>query len=254
MINILVPIVENVEKFQDFIKNVNGKNVKIFVGIRQNLADKFKSKSKNVEVHIYSNKSNKEEIINALHSCKMESGKILIVRRPLTNEEYLALTRSTKDIATLKANKSKFSNALKRFMSKIVMKFFAFSYFDDISAICYGESMFDLLSVCANLSMASRVNKYVGVEIEEIETAEKSVKRDYSRTKNLFNLLLGVLFFLGSLAGAICICIFTHLEVLIVVLIIAWLIIALIIMFVSIINFTRTVAVGKLHYGRAEEI
>lgn len=254
MINIIVPIVENTEKFQDFAKRVNGKNVKIFVGIRENLADKFKSKSKNVEIHVYNNKANKEEIINALHSCKMERGKILIVRRPLTDEEYLSLTKSTKDIATLKSNRSKFSNAIKRFMSKIVMRFFSFSYFDDISAICYGEMMFDLLSVCANLSMASRINKYVGVEIEEITTMEKPVKRDYSRLKNLCNLFLGMLVFFGSLAGAICICIFTPLEVLIVVLIIAWLIIALIIMFVSIINFTRAVAVGNLHYGRAEEI
>lgn len=254
MINIIVPIVENVDKFEEFVKKVNSKDAKVFVGIRENLAAKFNVKSKNVEVHVYNSKSNKEEIINSLHSCNMEKGKILIVRRPLKDEEFLSLTKSTKEIVTLKANKNKFSSAIKNFMSKVVMKFFGFSYFEDISAIYYGETMFDLLSVCSNLSMASRINKYVGVEFEEVTTLEKPVRRDYSRPKNIFNLLLGILFFLGSLAGGICVCIFGPLKVLIVILVIAWLIIALVLMFISIINFTRTVAVGKLRYGRAEEI
>ncbi len=254
MINIIVPIVENVDKFEEFIKKVNSKDSKVFVGIKENLADKFGVKSKNVEVHVFSSKSGKEEIINSLHSCNLQRGKILIVRRPLNDEELLSLTKSTKDIVTLKSNRNKFSRAIKNFMSNVVMKFFGFSYFEDISAICYGETMFDLLSVCSNLSMASRINKYVGVEFEEVTTLEKPVGRDYSRPKNIFNLFLGVLFFLGSLAGGICICVFTPLEVLIVILVVAWLIIALVLMFISIINFTRTVAVGKLRYGRAEEI
>ena len=253
MTNIIVPIVEDVKKFEEFVKKIARKENKVFVGIRASLAKDFALKSKFVEMHIFDDKSKKEEIINALHSCKKEKGKLLIVRRPLLESEFTALTKSTKDIAILKAKTGNFAQKMKNFVKSIINKIFAFSYFDDISAICYGESMFELLSVCQDLSMASRVNKYVGVEIDEIETEQKSVKKDYNKCKAVLNLLAGILFFLASLAGGICICIFTTLQVLIVFAVIAWIFIALVIMAISIINFMRTIAVGDLHFGRAEE-
>lgn len=254
MINILIPIVEDVEGFVEFIRKNKSKDCKFFVGIRKKLSSKFVLKSKNVEVRVFEDKANKEEIINSLHSSQLENGKILIVRRPLTDVEFYSLTNSTKDIVTLKAKHNKFVSALKNWGRKIVKKFFAFNFFEDISAICYSETMFKLLSVCPNLSMASRINKYVGVEVEEIETEEKQVKKDYSKVKSVLTLLAGILFFLGSLAGGICVCLFTTLWALNVVLVIAWLFIALALMLVSIVNFTRIVAVGNLRYGKALEI
>lgn len=253
MINLIVPIVEDVEKFETFIRENNSNDMKIFVGIKESLAKYFSLKAKNVEIHIFENKSNREEIINALHSCKMEKGKLMIVRRPLANQEFFSLVSSTKDIVTLKSKHNKFVSAIKKFMGAVVKRFFAFNFFEDISAICYGESMFELLSVCTNLSMASRINKYVGIEIEEIETNEKQVKKDYSRSKAVFKFLLGTLFFLGSLAGGILVCLFTPLKALIVILVIFWVFFALVIWLISIVNYTRTLAVGDIRYGKAEE-
>lgn len=253
MTNIIVPIVENVKNFEDFVKKVASKDNKVFVGIRASLAKDFTLKSKYVEIHVYSDKSKKEEIINALHSCKREKGKLLIVRRTLQENEFFALTKSTKGIAVLKAKKGNFAQKMKNFVKSLIRKIFAFSYFDDISAICYGESMFELLSVCQDLSMASRVNKYVGVEIEEIETEQKPIKKDYNKVRAVLNLLIGILFFLASLAGGVCVCIFTTLQVLIVIAVIAWIFIALVVMGISIINFMRTITVGDLRFGRAEE-
>lgn len=254
MINIIIPIVENVEEFESFVKRIAGKNTKIFVGITESLAGKFKVDSKFVEVHVFSNKSNKEEIINSLHSCKLEKGKILIARRPLTDEEYLGISNSTKDIATLKARRSKLFNSIRDFGKSVVFRFFAFSYFEDISGICFGETMFNLLSVCQDLSTASRINRFVGVQVEEVETVTKPVKKDYSRLKNLCVLMLGILFFLGSVAGGVCTCIYGPLEALIVISVIAWILISIVVMMIAIVNFTRTTAVGQLRFGRAEEI
>ena len=254
MINVIVPIVSDVEKFSTFIKGNKKNGVKFFVGIKQSLAKKFVLKSKNVDVHIFSDKANREEIINALHSVKKEKGKILIARRPLSENEFVSLTTSQKEIAVLKKHHNKFVNGFKRIAMNIIKKVFAFSYFDDISAICYAESMFELLSVCQNLSMASRINKYVGVEIEEIETKEKQVKKEFNKIRCAMKFLLGCLIFLGSVAGVVCVCLFCETPALIIILIVAWLIVALTIWLISLVNLTRTVAVGDLQHGRAEEI
>lgn len=253
MINIIVPVVENVEEFATFVKEKAKGNTKFFVGIKESLKDKFSIKSKNVEIHIFDDKSKKEEIVNSLHSCKMERGKVLIARRPLTDDEFEKLTTSNKDICTLKAEHNGFVSFVKNLAKKIVRKCFGFSYFEDISAICYNENMFELFVVCKNLSIASRINKYVGIEHEEFVTTEKPVKREYNRTTNILTLMLWIILFAGSLIGAIFIGIYTTMHVLTVVLLIAWIFVVLVLMLVGIVNFTRTVAVGTLHYGRAEE-
>ncbi len=252
MINIIVPIVEDVSSFQTFLDKIATKDVKIFVGIKESLAKDFKP-NKATELHVFGDKSKKEEIINSLHSCKMTKGKILIARRPLKDEEYQKLTTSTKDIVTLRAKHNRFVGWLKKVSTLVIKRIFAFSFFEDISAICYSENMFDLLSVCANLSMASRINRYVGLDVEEIVTDEKPVKKEYSRPKNIIKFLLYCLFFGGSVAGGVLVCIFTPLYALTVIAVMFWIIVALMLWLVSLVNFTRAIAVGETRYGRAEE-
>lgn len=254
MINILIPIVENPDAFAEFVRSKNAKKYKIFVGITENLADKFKVKTKNVEIHKFKNKSNKEEIVNALHSCKLSEGKLMILRRVPTEEEFASLENSTKEIVVLKAKQNRFVSACKRLLQKVISKFFAFSYFEDISAICYTESMFRLLSVCPNLSMASRINKYIGITVQEVETSQKSVKKDYNRLKSSIIFVLATLFMLGSLAAAICLFVFVPPRALNIILTIFAFVVVLLVWFIMLVNFLRSVAVGDLRFGRAEEI
>ena len=253
MINVILPVVEEPEKYADFARKIAGRDVKVFVGLKRGLNFTL-GKKVNVEIHTFSENANVEEIINALHSAKMEKGRVLICRRPLTDEEFSKLTQSQKDVSTLKAKHSKFFTMLKNFAKKIVKKFFAFTFFEDISAICFGENMFELMSTIQNLSMASRINRYVGIDVEEIETSEKQVKKQYSRTKNILLFLLWTLLFVGSVTGGVLICVFTPLHALIVILVIFWIALALFLWFVGFVNFTRTLAVGNLRFGRAEEI
>lgn len=258
MINLLLPVVEEPEKFAEFAKKVAKSDVKVFVGVRKgldfDLGEKRKRQKSNIEVHTFAEKANVEEIINSLHTLNMEKGKILICRRPLTDEEFSKLTQSQKDVATLKAKHSKFFTMLKNFAKSLVRRFFAFTYFEDISAICFGENMFELMSTIQNLSMASRINRYVGIDIEEVETAEKQVKKQYSRTKNILTFLFWTLLFVGSVVGGVLVCVFTPLHALIVILVIFWIALALFLWFVGFVNFTRTLAVGNLRFGRAEEV
>ena len=253
MINVIVPIVENVANWQDFIKRHNSDDVQFFVGIREDLKQEFSLKSKNVHLKVFKSESKKEEIINSLHSSKLQEGKILVVRRALTDEEFLNLTTSKCDISHLTTQRGRFVTAFKNFVRMLIMRFFAFSFFDDISAICYGENMFQLMSVCANLSMASRVNKYVGVEIEQYVTTNKSVKKDYCRWKNILMIVLWSLLLAGSIVGGTLICVYVSTYMLVVLGVVLWIVVALGLWLMAMINFLRNVAVGNLRYGRAEE-
>ena len=254
MINIIVPIVESLEKYVEFLERINTKDIKIFVGIRENLINNFKISSKQIEIHKFASNSNLEEILNSMHSCKMQKGRILIVRRPLSNAEFEKLTNSTKDISTLKAKHNKFVMAIKNFAKKIVKRFFSFTFFEDISAICYNENLFELISVCTNLSMTSRLNRYIGISIEEFETETKQVKKQYSRWKNALLFMLSCLLFMGSVAGGVLICIFTPLRVFTIIAVVFWIVLALFLWFIALLNFIRTIVVGNLRYGRVSEI
>ncbi len=254
MINVVVPIVEDVGKFCEFIDSRSDNHLKFFVGVRESLLPQLVLKSKNVEIRVFKDGCNKEEIINALATCKLTKGKILIVRRVLSDEEFLHLTTSQSDIATLKARHGKLMSAFKSFAKKLVNRFFAFSFFEDISAICYGESMFDLMSVCPNISMATRVNRYVGVTTAQFETNSKPVAREFNKHLNNLKFAMWILFFLGSVAGGVLLCLFTPLVALTVIGVFFWILIALLLLFVGIVNFTRTVSVGNLRFGIAEEV
>jgi len=254
MINIIVPIIEDPEEFEVFV-NANAKRgVKFFVGIKQSLAEKFKPKSKTVKVLKFADNSKREEIINALQECEMSCGKILVARRPLTDEEFSKLTNSASEIAVLKSKRNRFVAAWNRMISAIIKKIFAFSYFEDISAVCYSESMFELIRVCANLSMASRINKFVGVGIEEIETQHKSVKKERNRVKDAFKLVGYTLFMLASIAAVVLLNVFLPTKSMFVLLEILWLVIAATLWVLGLINFSRAVAVGDLRFARAKEV
>lgn len=256
MINLLVPVVEDPENYATFVNDFLTKNkgAKIFVGIRTSLVQNFKAKkSKNIQVLAFDDKAKKEEIINSLHSCNLEKGKILIARRTLDADECEKLLSSAADITTLKAHHNKFVSFFKKMATKIIQKIFALSFFEDISAICYSENMFELVSVCANLSMATRINKYVGVDLSEIETKHKPVKSEYSKLKTILLFCLWQLLFLGSVAGGTCVCVFASSSALVVVAVIAWIAIALMFFLAGLFNFIRTINVGDLHYGKAQQ-
>ena len=252
MINVLVPIVDNSEEYQKFISDCSTKGVKFYVGVKEKLL--FESKSKNTKIIVFSNNALKEEIINSLHAEKMEEGKTLVIRRPISKEEFEKLLASTADITYLKKKRNKFSCFFKKFAGWIVRKTFAFNFFEDISAVCFGQNMFDLLKSCSNLSTATRINKFVGVSCENIETNNACAKVSYSKTKTAFKFLAGLLFFLASVAGVVLISIFCSPGPVHVLFMILWLVIALTALLICLMSLIRTITIGELGYGKAEKV
>lgn len=255
MINVVVPIIDKAGEYEEFLNRISDRNTKIFVGVRKNLLPLIDlSRVKNVEVSVYSDNAKKEEILNALSKNIVDSGKIAIVRRPLLIEEYQALVGTEYDIAYLKQNRNKFVSFFKKLNAKILRALFAFDYFDDISAICFNENMFELVCDSNNLSMASRINRYVGVTIEEIQTRQKAVKKETTAWKNNLKLLGWTLFMLASIASVTCLAIFTKTYPVVVMFEILWLIVAVTLWILGLVNYSRANAVGDLYFKTAYEI
>ena len=254
MINLVIPITENLEEYVEFIKKHNDRQTKIYVGLTEDLHKSW-TKIPGVEVRVYKNESNREQILNALHKIPKKKGELFVVRRPLTDEEYENLVSSEYDVATLYRKRNRFVTFFKNLARTIIRKIFAFSYFDDISAVKYGEDMHELVESFPNLSMASRINRYVGLYVEEIETEQKPAKPLYDKFYNGMWLALAILFLVTSVFDGVLIFIMVpNIWVLWALLIIAWWLIALAILCVVLIKFTRTIAVGDLYYDSAEEV
>lgn len=252
MINVLIPIVDKKDEYQKFVSECSSKGIKFYVGAREKLA--FETKDKNTKIFVFSNNAQKEEIINSLHAEKMEEGKILVIRRPISKEEFEKLVSSTADITALKKKRNKFSAFFKRIAGWIVRKIFAFNFFEDISAVCFGQNLFDLLKSCSNLSTATRVNRFVGVSIEEIETNNVAAESSYNKPKTAFKFLAGLLFFLGSVTGVVLISIFCSPGIVHILFMILWLVIALAVLMICLMNLIRTITIGELGYGKAERV
>lgn len=254
MLNVIVPITENSEKFSDFIKRHAGKNVKFYVGVTESLAEKL-SKVSGVEVHVYKNGTKKEEILNALHKLDIKRGKILVARRPLEDEEFEKLSNSTAEVSSLRAHHNKFISFFKNLARKIIRRVFSFLYFEDISAVCFSENLFELMSACPDLSMATRINRYVGVEVAEYETTQKPVKKEFSHLKAALWLGISLLIALGSISGGILIFVFIpHLWAVYVLLILAWWAVAIAFGLFGCVKFIRATTIGDLNFDAGEEI
>lgn len=252
MINVIVPLVEKPQEYLSMISEISkNRDCVIYVGT----LSKFKDLAfpKNVIVKFYKNNSSKEEIINSLHSIKKEFGKILVIRRPLTKEEFTALTSCKADICYLKKPKSRFSAWWANVWEKLIKKIFAFYYFEDISAILFQENTFNLINSLTNLSYISRIDRFVGFKQEEVASENRSPKREYDKFGAYSKLIGWTLFFVLMLLISIIISSSFKPVAIMVLLSILLCTIGIMAMFMAILNFVRTLYVGNLRHGRAEE-
>ncbi len=252
MINVIVPIVEDVEGFSKFINRYSLTPIKFIVGVPVTLAKTLDIQNENAEIHYVEDGSKKEEIINLLNRFEREKGVFIVVRRPLTEEEFFSLCDSRTDVTTLKSHRSKFSEFFKNISNFLLRKIFGFNSFDDISAVAFSENMHEVVSSYESLSKATRINRYVICSCGEIETSEKSVKKEYSRPKNALLLTAGIGFLLLTIVGVSLIwSLVDGIKSVVNVLMICWIVVAFFVCLVSVMTFERVRKVGKLDYGYA---
>lgn len=234
----------------DYLSKRN--DVKVFIGVDEKF--KIDKLSGNFVIKYFKTKSAKEEIINSLHTIKKENGGIMVVRRPLLESEFTGLISKEEDIVTLNKERNKISQGWRKFWQKVIRRFFAFYYFDDISAVYFKENIFELISALTNLSYISRINRFVGLTIGEVATNEKATKRDYDRFSVTTNFLSSFLFFVITVMLSVILCTSLGNSVLNVLLAFTITFVGFVFFLIALLNLARTVAVGRLRFGRAEEI
>ena len=252
MVNVILPVVEKLQDYERMLEDFSARDdVKFYVGT----LSKFRSirVPKNAVLKVFKDGSGKEEVINALHSIEKEKGKIIVVRRPLKKEELDALLNSSADIAYLKKAKSKFANWWANLWKKLIKKIFSFYYFEDISAIMFGENTFNLISSLTNLSYITRIDRFVGFKMEEVASAHRAPKKDYDRFDAISKLVGTALFFVLTILISVIISTSFTPIILMALVSILLCVIGLFAFFMAILNFVRTLYVGTLRHGRAEE-
>lgn len=253
-VNLILPITENLDAYLKMIDSIKDKNIKIFIGVVEKFKEQIKLKNKNVTITFFKNKSKKEEIINTLHSQISLRGKILIARRPLATTELTELLNSSADITTTTLERSKISTFFRNLLQKIIRRVFAFSYFDDISAVCFGENMFDIITSLTNLSYISRIDRFVGVERKEILSTTPPPKKEFDKYKTVLNFLFWFLIFGACVAGSVCMLCYLNITFLLILCVVALLLIACLVFAISLLTLLREMAVGSLRMGRAESV
>ena len=252
MINVIVPVVDNPQEYLSMIKEIAGRgDCAVYVGA----LFKFKplDTPKNVVIKYYKNGSFKEEIINSLHSLPKNVGKTMVVRRPLTKEEFSSLVENRADIAYLKKPRSRFANLWSNLWKKLIKKLFSFYYFEDISAICFSENIFNLVNSLNNLSYITRIDRFVGLKEETVASTKSSPRREYDKFDASAKLVCWLLCFALLVCISVIIC--TSFKPVAIMVLISILLCAIGItaVFMAILNFVRTLYVGTLRHGRAEE-
>ena len=253
MINIILPIIDKFEEYEKMLEYLSKKrDIKVYIGADE----KFKDKNfdKKFVVKFFRSKSQKEEVINSLHSIEKKRGGTMVVRRPLSEREFEELISREEDIVTLNKSQSSFTRGWKNFWRKVITRFFAFYYFEDISTVYFKENMFELVTSLTNLSYISRINRFVGLSFGVVETTEKSVKKDFDRFTTAVNFLSFFLFLVICVMCSVILCTTLGNTVVYVLLAFTITLIGFVFFLISILNLARTVSVGQLRFGKAEEI
>ena len=256
-IDIIIPIIDKVDAYKTMIDELlNRKDyLKIVIGVREKLVEKLSQYigKENVIFRTFTNESKKEEILNSL-SENVGDGKFIVLRRPLKPTDIDKFINSNADLTYFSRKRSKISTFFYNFFKNIIVNLFGFHFFDDMSAIGFGENINDLMSNFKNLSYCSRFNRYVGLTKNEIETTEKNALPEYDKTPVILKFILAQFLLLASIAGMVLISIFCKINVLIVLLFVLWALIALAISFVSIDVLVQNISIGSLRFEKAKEI
>lgn len=201
MVNILLPVIENFEEAEQFIKSVKRSDCLFLVGTTPKAKDFFK-KSKKVKVFVYKQGSKKEEIINSLAE-HVTDGKIIVLRKIITPSELDSFIASQADVTVCQTKKpNKLSAFFIKLWRKTITLIFDFNFFNgDVSVVALGENLSDVAKNISNLSYATRINRWKGISQASVPVSSKPVKKEYDAVKINAMLIGWIALFLAVIAS-----------------------------------------------------
>lgn len=258
MINIIVPIIEKYkDKYNKLLsKLVEQEDVNICVGIEEknlNEISQFQEEI-NISVTTFENNSSQEGMINRLHSY-VKGGAIMVLRKPISYEEFIRFANCQQEIATCKIHRSKIKNFIFSIWQAMLKIFLGIKEYEgDSSVIVINEDISTVVGESGNLSFASRANRWRGIEQTTIEVKSDPVKKELDKKSILKYSLLAIFSLLLGVILTTVLCLTVKISVIIGLLLVCLDLICVAITFLTIIITVFNARVGKKHIEEAREV
>ena len=255
MLNVLIPIVSNVKAYQKLLSALNSAdNLNVLVGITSSLKSQLTSIGENVYVIEYEDGSSRESIINGLQKY-LEEGAVMILRKPITIEEFNNFIRTKKDVVVCKKNEGKVKQFITFIWQKLLKLFLGIKLYEgDTSVILFGEDVSSIFSSINDLSFSSRVDRWKGLEQGVVEVKGSAVKTEIDKMAVIKYMIIALISLLISVVVTTCVSLFVPMSIIIGLLLLCLDIISLTIICIMVVLILFNFSVGKKHFQNAIEI
>lgn len=258
MVNVIIPISKNPQDFVKILDRLgNLESVFVHVGICDSEYDALVNQigqSDNVYVHAFADGADREEMINSLQSL-IGNGPLMIMRKPITMEEFNRFISQNKDVVTCERGFGKFKAFMFMIWQKILKLFLGVKLYDgDPSVIYFSPEISAVISQSGNLSYSSRVDRWRGIAQSTVETKSPPVKTVVNKKNNINFIIFAVVSLLVASTVTTVVCLFAKMSIIIGLLIACVDIIAFAIALIMVIMIAFNSVVGKKHFDRAFEI
>lgn len=164
MINVLVPITTFSTKYKEILLELaDEEDVNLLVGISNKIKNEV-AFIPNEKVFIYDDCFDKESILNALFT-KVKEGSLVVMRQPITMKEFQKLLSNGEHIVTCKKQRNPVKAFFFKIWQKILKAFLGVNLYNgDTSVVYFSEVLLPILFESGNLSFASRVDRWIGVD------------------------------------------------------------------------------------------
>lgn len=256
MLNVVVPIVNNSKRYVKLLtslSNVNGVNV--FVGyVTSQKNDLLSVEGNNFNFIEFKDGSHREEIINSLQKYLGE-GAILILRKPITMNEFNSFANTKRDIVTCRRTLTKIQSFFMGLWQKILKLCLGVKLYDgDTSAIYFGDDISSVVLNSSNLSYNSRVNRWKGVGQDTIVVEGDKVKADKDTKTNINSMIISFIALLIGVVVTTIVSIYATVNIIVGLLLFCLDVICLSVILIFAIMTIFNNIVGKKQYGYAVEV
>lgn len=256
MVNVIIPIIQNAKGYKKIITDISfGDDVEIYIGIISSQLANLKIDYKdNIHIIEYQDSSKREEIINAIQKF-IQSGELIIMRKPITFNEFKSFLNKGTDIVVCKTNYS----PIKRFFFYIWQKILRLClgvklYEGDTSVIYFGEDLSSVLLQGNNLSYSSRVNRWKGTEQGSVIIEGNPVKTEVDNKEIIKYVIFSLVSLIIGATVTTLVSIFAHVSIIIGLFLFCLDAICLAISLLLVVVIIFNIIVGKRKFGSALEV
>lgn len=256
MVNVIIPITNNAKRYKKILSSLSrANNVVVLVGVVSNQINELNFlDSENIYIIEFQDSSKMEEIINGLQKY-ISVGSIMIMRKPISENEFNSFVNNNKDVVTCRRNLSSFKAILFNFWQKILKTFLGVRLYEgDASVIYFAEDIASVILSSSNLSYNSRVDRWRGIEQGTVVVEGESVKTETDKKANIRNLIISLIAIAVAVSVTTVVSIFARVNLIVGLLLFCLDFIALAIVLILLVITIFNNIVGKKQFGYALEI